>query len=259
MKSEKNGIITLLLAFFLGFLGFHRFYVGKIGTGILMLFSFGGLFIWWIIDIIMVVLDKFEDKKGQTIKVEVIDRIFEIVGYETEASKLKARAQLVGLPKDATLQEVEAAEKEEEEEERRRREAEKREAAAEELERKKAEWKAARKRTEEEKRRKKALAKKKAAAKKKRLEEKQKRRKRIIKKYGEKNAAKVLNGELFIDMTKAMLRDAIGSPSDKKETVTKNKTTKKYYYNPRENRQKNTVYGLEVTLTDDVVSGWKDL
>jgi TM2 domain-containing membrane protein YozV len=112
MKSEKNGNITAYLAIILGFAGVHRFYVGKIGTGILMLFSFGGLFIWWAIDVIMVVLDKFKDKKGQTIKVGVIDGIAEIVGYETEAAKLKVRAQYVGLPEDATLQEVEAAEEE---------------------------------------------------------------------------------------------------------------------------------------------------
>ena len=60
-------------------------------------------------------------------------------------------------------------------------------------------------------------------------------------------------------MTKAMLMDAIGSPSDKKETVSKTKITEKYYYHPRENRQKKTVYDLEVTLTDNVVSGWKEL
>ena len=50
--KEKNKWIALLLCFFLGYLGAHRFYEGKIGTGILWLIS-GGLFgIGWFLDFI---------------------------------------------------------------------------------------------------------------------------------------------------------------------------------------------------------------
>lgn len=42
MKSEKSWITTLLLCLFLGGLGVHRFYAGKIGTGILQLITVGG-------------------------------------------------------------------------------------------------------------------------------------------------------------------------------------------------------------------------
>ncbi|XOF34269.1 MAG: TM2 domain-containing protein [Candidatus Electrothrix sp. YB6] len=38
-KSEKGFVPTALLCFFLGAFGVHRFYVGKIGTGILMLLT----------------------------------------------------------------------------------------------------------------------------------------------------------------------------------------------------------------------------
>jgi hypothetical protein len=41
---------TLLLWFFLGGLGMHRFYMGDIGIGILQLLTFGGLGLWWLID-----------------------------------------------------------------------------------------------------------------------------------------------------------------------------------------------------------------
>ncbi len=66
--SDKNRLVALLLAIFLGFLGIHRFYVGKIGTGILMLFfswlTFG---IWPLIDIIIIAVGDFTDIDGKKI------------------------------------------------------------------------------------------------------------------------------------------------------------------------------------------------
>ncbi|WLR41327.1 TM2 domain-containing protein [Bacillus carboniphilus] len=66
--SEKNWVATLLLCFFLGVLGVHRFYVGKIGTGILMLITGGGFGIWVLIDFIMIIVGSFKDKEGNPIK-----------------------------------------------------------------------------------------------------------------------------------------------------------------------------------------------
>ena len=67
MNSEKNWMVTLLLCFFLGYLGAHRFYAGKIGTGILMLVTFGGFGIWELIDFIMILMKKFTDSEGNVI------------------------------------------------------------------------------------------------------------------------------------------------------------------------------------------------
>ena len=61
--------LTLLLAILLGGLGVHRFYVGKIGTGILMILTLGGLGIWTLVDIIMIAVGSFTDKQGLPIKV----------------------------------------------------------------------------------------------------------------------------------------------------------------------------------------------
>jgi len=66
-KSEKSNVTALLLCFFLGVLGIHRFYVGKIGTGVLQLVTLGGLGIWALIDFLMIVLQKFTDKEGNTL------------------------------------------------------------------------------------------------------------------------------------------------------------------------------------------------
>lgn len=68
MKSEKDWLVTLLLSLFVGSLGIHRFYVGKIGTGILQLITVGGCGIWTLIDIIMIATGNFKDKDGNEIK-----------------------------------------------------------------------------------------------------------------------------------------------------------------------------------------------
>ena len=67
-KSEKGFVPTLLICLLLGALGIHRFYVGKIGTGILMLLTLGGLGIWALIDLIMIAVGSFKDKDGLAIK-----------------------------------------------------------------------------------------------------------------------------------------------------------------------------------------------
>jgi TM2 domain-containing membrane protein YozV len=68
LKSDKEFIPTILLCLFLGVLGAHRFYVGKIGTGILQLLTFGGLGIWSMIDLVMIIIGSFKDKNGNPIK-----------------------------------------------------------------------------------------------------------------------------------------------------------------------------------------------
>ncbi len=67
--SPKSRMITLLLAIFLGEIGIHRFYAGKVGTGILYLCT-GGLFgIGWIVDVIMIAMGSFTDKSRAFIKI----------------------------------------------------------------------------------------------------------------------------------------------------------------------------------------------
>ena len=65
--GTKSWIAALLLCFFVGVLGVHRFYVGKVGTGILMLVTFGGLGLWTLIDFIMIAIGKFSDKQGNAL------------------------------------------------------------------------------------------------------------------------------------------------------------------------------------------------
>ncbi|EKO16614.1 TM2 domain-containing protein [Leptospira kirschneri] len=66
-NASDNWLITFLLCLFLGVLGVHRFYTGKIGTGILMLITGGGCGIWALIDLIMILLGNYKDSQGNPI------------------------------------------------------------------------------------------------------------------------------------------------------------------------------------------------
>jgi TM2 domain-containing membrane protein YozV len=61
--SPKSRLAAALLAWFLGVFGIHRFYVGKVGTGILMILTLGGLGIWVLIDLIVILIGSFKDKQ----------------------------------------------------------------------------------------------------------------------------------------------------------------------------------------------------
>lgn len=68
--SDKKFLPALLLAIFLGAFGAHRFYVGKIGTGILQLLTCGGAGIWAIVDIVFIATGSFKDKEGRPLAKE---------------------------------------------------------------------------------------------------------------------------------------------------------------------------------------------
>ena len=65
--TEKRILPAALLCFFLGIFGAHRFYVGKTGTAFLQLFTFRALGIWWLVDMIMIVVGAFRDAEGNAI------------------------------------------------------------------------------------------------------------------------------------------------------------------------------------------------
>ncbi len=67
-KSPKSRTAAALCCLFLGPLGIHRFYVGKIGSGVAQCLTIGGLGIWSLIDLIRVLTGSFSDKEGRPLQ-----------------------------------------------------------------------------------------------------------------------------------------------------------------------------------------------
>jgi ribosomal protein L40E len=61
----KSWFVALLLSIFVGYFGVDRFYLGKIGTGVLKLITMGGFGLWWLIDIILIATDNMKDALGR--------------------------------------------------------------------------------------------------------------------------------------------------------------------------------------------------
>ena len=66
--SVKSKVVAALLCFFLGCFGIHRFYVGKVGTGILWFLTAGWFGIGALVDFIVILCGGFRDKNGAFVK-----------------------------------------------------------------------------------------------------------------------------------------------------------------------------------------------
>jgi class 3 adenylate cyclase len=66
--SARKRLIAAILAFFFGVFGAHRFYAGKIGTGLTQVFTIGGLGIWCFIDFLIILFGEFTDIEGKKIR-----------------------------------------------------------------------------------------------------------------------------------------------------------------------------------------------
>lgn len=66
--SDKKKLLTLLLCIFLGYLGIHRFYVGKALSGLFWLLTGGIVGIGVVVDAVLILFNAFTDKHGKTLR-----------------------------------------------------------------------------------------------------------------------------------------------------------------------------------------------
>lgn len=105
-RGNKSFLITWILSLLLGTLGVDRFYLGKVGTGILKLVTLGGLGIWALVDLILILLDKMRDKNGMLLagydahkKVAwIVSVVLVAVGIVSGALSAAAMATLLSDP-----------------------------------------------------------------------------------------------------------------------------------------------------------------
>lgn len=64
----RHFLAVFFLSFMWGSLGVDRFYLGKIGTGILKLVTFGGAGIWVVIDLVLIMSGSMRDKEGRPMR-----------------------------------------------------------------------------------------------------------------------------------------------------------------------------------------------
>lgn len=66
--SERSRSVALILGVLGGVFGFHRFYAGRPQSGALMALTLGGLGVWWLYDMVVVVAGEFPDGEGHRIR-----------------------------------------------------------------------------------------------------------------------------------------------------------------------------------------------
>lgn len=66
-EKRKNYLTALILCFFIGHLGAHRFYLGKVKTGVLMAVTLGGFGLWTLFDFIVLLAEKRKSKKEKVL------------------------------------------------------------------------------------------------------------------------------------------------------------------------------------------------
>jgi hypothetical protein len=95
--SEKSRAIALALGMLLGPFGAHRYYVGKIGTGMLQTVTLGGFGLWWLYDMILVTFGSFRDVDGRRVKYWTEDEAFERTGGTSHRLSEEALEELDAL------------------------------------------------------------------------------------------------------------------------------------------------------------------
>ncbi|MDM7855774.1 TM2 domain-containing protein [Cellulomonas alba] len=105
-ESEKSFVVTWLLAWLLGGFGIDRFYLGKTFSAVLKLVTFGGLGIWWLVDLVLVLVGAQRDVHGNQLRgyeryrvlAWVVTVLVTVAGWALQPSDGAGRDLIEGAP-----------------------------------------------------------------------------------------------------------------------------------------------------------------
>ena len=66
--GDKDWTVALILSVLLGTFGVDRFYLGYVGLGILKLVTLGGCGVWWLVDVVLIAMNKLPDAQGNPLR-----------------------------------------------------------------------------------------------------------------------------------------------------------------------------------------------
>jgi hypothetical protein len=66
--SSKDWGAAVVLSFLVGMLGIDRFYLGHNGLGLLKLATLGGFGLWWIVDLVLIVMGRVADRERRALR-----------------------------------------------------------------------------------------------------------------------------------------------------------------------------------------------
>jgi hypothetical protein len=66
--SDRSRSVAVVLGLLGGVFGLHRFYAGRVQSGVYMVLTFGGLGVWWLYDMVMLVSGEFRDADARPIR-----------------------------------------------------------------------------------------------------------------------------------------------------------------------------------------------
>jgi TM2 domain-containing membrane protein YozV len=108
--AKQKWALTFFLCLFGGFLGLHRFYTGHLIIGLLQLLTLGGLGIWWFLDILTILINRFKNNEGLLVQRRWVGIFWAIASMALWLFVCPTALIFAGLPKSSAPSQITTSE-----------------------------------------------------------------------------------------------------------------------------------------------------